>query len=322
MFLDGKSTLAPQTQLDLDQSLSQSTFVNIQGAFNVEGNTINVVADFLAYNDIANAKAYIAVNEKTTTGNVGTNGEKEFHHIMMKMLTSAQGESISINAGEIHHFEYSFDMSSTHVEEMSDLEVAMWLQNPTTKEVYNSKFAMEYTEHLYAVENLSAEIVGDAVTFVINWNKSEKANPIGYNIYLDGELIEENYTETSYSDESAETIDYLEDGNQHIVEVVAVYENGTSVGSAVLVTKGTNVSEITENNISVYPNPANDFVKLSAVSGQLSVVKIYNCLGMMVEEIEVNANEVEINISEYNTGIYFVNVQTENGNLVKKVVKK
>jgi hypothetical protein len=205
---------------------------------------------------------------------------------------------------------------------MSDLEVAMWLQNPTTKEVYNSKFAMEYTEHLYAVENLSAEIVGDAVTFAINWNKPEKANPIGYNIYLDGELIEENYIETSYSDESAETIDYLEDGNQHIVEVVAVYENGTSVGSAVLVTKGTNVSEITENNISVYPNPANDFVKLSAVSGQLSVVKIYNCLGMMVEEIEVNANEVEINISEYNTGIYFVNVQTENGNLVKKVVKK
>ncbi|MBQ5688643.1 MAG: T9SS type A sorting domain-containing protein, partial [Bacteroidales bacterium] len=144
----------------------------------------------------------------------------------------------------------------------------------------------------------------------------------GYNIYLDGELIEENYTETSYSDESAETIDYLTDGNQHIVEVVAVYENGTSVGSAVLVTEDTNVSEMTENNISVYPNPAKDFVKLSAVSGQLSAIKIYNCLGMLVEEIEVNANEVEINISEYNTGIYFINIQTENGNIVKKVVKK
>ena len=159
------------------------------------------------------------------------------------------------------------------------------------------------------IENLSAEIVGDAVTFVINWNKSEKANPIGYNIYLDGELIEENYTETSYSDESAETIDYLTDGNQHIVEVVAVYENGTSVGSAVLVTKGTNVSEITENNISVYPNPANDFVKLSAVSGQLSVVKIYNCLGIMVEEMEVDSSEVEVNTSNYEAGIYFVNIE-------------
>jgi hypothetical protein len=43
---------------------------------------------------------------------------------------------------------------------------------------------------------------------------------------------------------------------------------------------------------------------------------------MLVEEMEVNSNEVEINISQYNTAIYFVNVQTENGNLVKKVVKK
>ena len=322
MFLDGKSTLAPQTQLDLDNSLSQTSFVNVQGAFTVEGNNINVVADFMAYSDIYNAKAYISINEKTTIGNIGSNGETQFHHISMKMLPSAQGETITINAGEIKHFEYTFDMSTTNVEDMNDLEVAIWLQNQTNKEVYNSKFAMEYTEHLYAVEDLSAVIDGDYVTFSINWNKPEKANPTGYNIYLDGELIEENYTETSYSGGSSETIDYLEDGNQHIVEVVAVYENGTSVGSAVLVTKDTNVSEITENNISVYPNPANDFVKLSAVSGQLSVVKIYNCLGMLVEEIEVNANEVEINTSEYNTGIYFVNVQTENGNLVKKVVKK
>jgi hypothetical protein len=185
---------------------------------------------------------------------------------------------------------------------------------------------MEYTEHLYAVENLSAGIGGDAVDFCIGWHKPEKGNPTAYNVYLDGELFLENYTDTYFSsyyeNYHGELLDYLTDGNQHIVEVVAVYENGTSVGSAVLVIEETNVSEITENNISVYPNPANDFVKLSAVSGQLSVVKIYNCLGMMVEEIEVNANEVEINISEYNTGIYFVNVQTENGNLVKKVVKK
>ena len=41
---------------------------------------------------------------------------------------------------------------------------------------------------------------------------------------------------------------------------------------------------------------------------------------MMVEEIEVNVNEAEINISGYNRGIYFFNIETANGNLVKKVV--
>ena len=326
IFLDGKSTEAPVTQLVLNNRLNENSFVNIQGAFQVEGNTITLAADFMAYSDIYNAKAYVVVNEKTTTGNTGSNGETEFHHIMLKMLSTAQGQAMSINAGEIQHVEYTLDLSETHVEDMNDLEVAMWLQNQTTKEIYNSKFAMEYTEHLYAVEDLSAGIGGDAVDFCIGWLKPEKGNPTAYNVYLDGELFLENYTDTHFSsyyeNYHGELLDYLEDGNQHIVEVVAVYENGTSVGSAVLVTKGENVSEMTESNISVYPNPAKDFVKLSAVSGQLSVVKVYNCLGMMVEEIEVNANEVEINISEYNTGIYFVNVQTENGNLVKKVVKK
>ena len=326
IFLDGKSTEAPVTQLVLNNRLNENSFVNIQGAFQVEGNTITLAADFMAYSDIYNAKAYVVVNEKTTTGNTGSNGETEFHHIMLKMLSTAQGQAMSINAGEIQHVEYTLDLSETHVEDMNDLEVAMWLQNQTTKEIYNSKFAMEYTEHLYAVEDLSAGIGGDAVDFCIGWLKPEKGNPTAYNVYLDGELFLENYTDTHFSsyyeNYHGELLDYLEDGNQHIVEVVAVYENGTSVGSAVLVTKGENVSEMTESNISVYPNPAKDFVKLSAVSGQLSVVKVYNCLGMMVEEIEVNANEVEINISEYNTGIYFVNVQTENGNIVKKVVIK
>jgi hypothetical protein len=41
---------------------------------------------------------------------------------------------------------------------------------------------------------------------------------------------------------------------------------------------------------------------------------------MLVEEIEVNADEVEINVSEYNTGIYFFNIQTESENIVKKVI--
>ena len=322
IFLDGGTSEAPVTQLALDRRLNENSFVNIQGAFQVEGSTITVAADFMAYNDIYNAKAYVAVNEKTTTGNTGSNGETEFHHIMIKMLSSAQGQAMSINAGEIQHVEYTLDLSGTHVEDMNDLEVAIWLQNQSTKEIYNSKFAMEYTEHLYAVEDLSAVIGDNAVDFCIAWHKPEKGNPTGYNIYLDGELLFENFDETNISTDEGEILNYLKDGNKHIVEVVAVYENGTSVGSAVLVVfDGTNVSEMAESNISIYPNPAKDFVKISG-DDRINSVKVYNCLGMMVEEIEVNANEAEINISEYNTGIYFFNVMTENGNVIKKVVKK
>ena len=49
---------------------------------------------------------------------------------------------------------------------------------------------------------------------------------------------------------------------------------------------------------------------------------IYNLAkGMMIEEIEVNANETTINISDYKSGIYFINIQTENGSVIEKVMR-
>ena len=97
----------------------------------------------------------------------------------------------------------------------------------------------------------------------------------------------------------------------------------TSVGAIKLIDDNWDDVEEIENvvNCSIYPNPANDFVKLSAFSCQLSAVRIYNTLGMLVEEIEVKANEVEINTSGYKSGVYFVEVQTDNGSVTKKFVK-
>ena len=169
-----------------------------------------------------------------------------------------------------------------------------------------------------------AGISSDLSTLSFEWEAPEKGTPIGYDIYVDGELIKERHNALSFS-----TNDFNEeilDGKTHIAEVVAVYENEmTSIGDLnIIINDWVNVNEnkVKESDISLYPNPAKDFVKLSAVSGQLSAVKVYNCLGMLVEEMEVNADEVEINISEYNTGIYFFNIQTENGNHIQKVLKR
>lgn len=59
---------------------------------------------------------------------------------------------------------------------------------------------------------------------------------------------------------------------------------------------------------------------MTTVNGQQSTVKVYNTLGMLVEEIEINSNETEINVSDYNPGVYFFNIQTENGNVTRKIV--
>ena len=311
------------TQEALDESYNTPSFVNIRGTFNVDDNTINITADFMSYIKMENVRAFVSVNEKTTTENASSNGETEFHHIMMKMLDSPTGNVVNINAGEYQRLEFTHDMSSTNVEEMNDLEVALWLQNYETGEIYNSHFAYENSEHAYPVQNLRAAIVGDCITLHIDWDAPEEGNPVGYNIYVNGELIEENFTGNSYSDVTIAG-DLYDDKHVHIAEVVAVYENGmTSVAAiAIIDNDWTNVAETEDVNVMIYPNPAKEVVRLSTDNGQQTTVRVYNVMGILVGTrlATSETDEIEINVSDYNPGVYFFNIQTENGSVTKKIV--
>ena len=321
-FLDGiDQGFTSVTQTALDEHYATPAFADVRGAFNVEGNTINVIADFMSYFNMSGVNAYISINEKTTTGNVGTNGETEFHHILMKMLEDGNGNPLELNIGEYKRFEYSFDMSSTFVEEMNDLEVSLWIQDPVSREIFNSRFAYEYTEHCYPVQNLTADFSEDGSAINVAWEAPETGTPTGYNIYINGVLMEENYTSTSYTNNELATELYNMPKN-HYVEVRTMYaDDKSSVSLIDIFASGVNVSEINEtSSFNVYPNPASDFVKVSTDNRQQTTVRIYNILGMLVEEIEINSNETEINVSDYNPGIYFFNIQTENGNVTKKIV--
>ena len=77
-----------------------------------------------------------------------------------------------------------------------------------------------------------------------------------------------------------------------------------------------------EKDSVIYPNPANDVVRLSTDNGQQTTVRIYNVMGMLVgTRLATSAtNEIEINVSDYNPGIYFFNIQTENGSVTKKII--
>ena len=64
------------------------------------------------------------------------------------------------------------------------------------------------------------------------------------------------------------------------------------------------VSQNDNQTITLYPNPANDFVTLSGED--LGTVCVYNALGQKVDEFEANGSELRINTSGYENGVYFV----------------
>ena len=230
-FLDSESLNFNNVQNQFNQHAEITAFMDIKGSFSVEGNTITVLADIMPYID-ANARVYVSVYEKETHGNVGSNGETVFHHIFMKMLPNAEGTTLDFVSGELQHLEFTQDMSGTHVEEMSDLEVSIWVQDYSTQEIFNSRYAYEYTDmHPYPVENLAlTEAAAPRGMFEATWNAPANGNPIGYDVYVNNELVAESITETEYAFEGDPDMFY-------VVGVVALYpEEKSSVKVVAVVT--------------------------------------------------------------------------------------
>ena len=401
IFLDGRSKGSNYlTQAMLDERLSTPAYADIRGAFSIEGDNIYVIADFMSYITLNNVVAYITVNEKTTTRNTGSNGETEFHHILMKMLKSKTGNPVSIKAGEYQRLEFTHNMSLTNVEELNDLEVALWLQNPETQEIYNSHFAYPYTSHCYPIQNLSLNENEDEKT--LTWEAPEQGTPASYKVYINGQLVSENGTALSYNFSTEE--------KAFTAEVIAVYKDGkTSVGVAKLFgeaddyvtveaprnlaaaptstssirltwssaayatsynvyrdnafvknvtatnytdegleydteycytvtsvledqesehteavcvkTLGESLTEL-ESSFLLFPNPANDRLFIEA-KVEIEEVIVYDIYGRhQVTETPSHQDMTSVNVSNLNAGIYFVKINTNQGEVIKRFIKK
>ena len=313
LFLDGKDQgFGAIKEQNFKAQYDKPAYVNIKGAFDIGYDSVTIVADFMSYVDINNVRAYVSINEKTTTKNVSENGETEFHHISLTMSDNAEGRNISIKAGEHYHMECVLNVTETFMEDIGDLEVALWLQNYETKEIYNSNFAYAYTKHLYPIQNLKLEVNGDKKN--VTWEAPEKSTPIGYNVFVNNELVLENTTELSYSTTS--------DDNLFFVEVVALYENNmTSVGVAKKYLHGENIVEHNDLQCNIYPNPTNDRLYIET-ENEIEDVVVYDIFGRRQQLSAISGQPSVIDVAVLKSGIYFIKINTNEGNIVKRIIKK
>lgn len=82
------------------------------------------------------------------------------------------------------------------------------------------------------------------------------------------------------------------------------------------ISAGTGIEENAEN-ISVYPNPANDMVNVEA-SSLISNIEIFSISGQKIGEYAANGNNASINISSLSNGLYLMKINTENGVINEK----
>jgi PKD repeat protein len=79
------------------------------------------------------------------------------------------------------------------------------------------------------------------------------------------------------------------------------------------------INENADNGIKLFPNPATNVVNLTSESQMMSI-HVFNYIGQIVLEMQVNGNSCQMNTSDFKSGIYSVRIETEDGFVLKQLV--
>ncbi len=78
-----------------------------------------------------------------------------------------------------------------------------------------------------------------------------------------------------------------------------------------------------EVQFKLFPNPTNDFITLITPMDVVnSNVEIYSIQGKAIKSLKMTKNSYEIDISDLESGMYFIRLQTSSGTAIKKFVKQ
>lgn len=159
--VDGYNT-GSLTQANLNSAYAVNAKATIDAFYSINETTKTVDVSITVtptVNTPPGVRLYIAIFEYQTDNNVESNGETLFFHVMKKMLPDASGTVLSpMTVGQTYEYSGSYTFQGNYflpanandpidhaiehsVEEFADLGVAVWLQQLSTREVYQAEYA-------------------------------------------------------------------------------------------------------------------------------------------------------------------------------------
>lgn len=218
-----------------------------------------------------------------------------------------------------------------------ELKTSVYVTPANQYYVNNIKFEIgpynggnDEVESLSAPKNVSANGI-DSTSIRISWTDVKDAK--AYKVYRDGNEIA-NVTETYYLDTN------LEDSTKYCYTVTALNGDIESEKSEeacnttlVIAPEEPEEPENPENpnesidelasSFKIYPNPVENEL-LIATEMNVEEIYIYDIYGRetMRQQVNKSTNQQVIDVADLNSGVYFVKIVTNEGEAVKRFVKK
>ena len=75
------------------------------------------------------------------------------------------------------------------------------------------------------------------------------------------------------------------------------------------------------NDFTIYPNPANGRIKISSKNNlHINTIKIFSIVGKNVHYINNYRSEIELDLTHLTSGVYFVDISTDEGTISKRLI--
>ena len=345
LFVDGKNvaTSSPGVNTAFNNSMASPAFVAISGQYTITGTEVGINAEIISYTDIDNATLHVVIFEGITTENKRTNGETEFHHVMMRLLPDGNGSLTTLQAGIPVQISHLIDMTGTNVEEMEDLFVAIFLQDNVTKEVFQAEYAI-LSGALIVTEpaNNAAGVQVDEpliITFSqpVRLAGGEELTAANASTVFSLEQTDNSKTPVEFTAEVSEDktvvtltpVAPLAGGAQYTLTVLPL-ENYSGMATHTCVshfttetTTGTAV--VSTSALRAFPNPAGEYTEVSglAACGRIYDITLTDLSGKEIRKFAVPAsgnNLARLTMQSVQQGFYLIRIRAEKGNHILRIV--
>lgn len=145
----------------------------------------------------------------------------------------------------------------------------------------------------------------------IKWDAPENGNVKYYEIYRDSRFMGTT-EELSFTDETTSG-SFI-----YTYSVRPIYEDCNGTFESITVDFVENVMDFTTNvNATVYPNPSNNHFNI--VCENMTRIRVFNVMGALISDEQIDGSKYVV--SGLTSGVYFVNIETSNGNVTRKVIR-